>query len=92
MLTIQFSHMVCKDTTLLTYRAAITQYTYVEGPPPLYIAYVSPEQKKGSISGVTRNSRAMNQKGTKVNERKQWKELTFIHFLRTRKLHRLIYR
>ncbi len=23
-----------------------TQYTYIEGPPPLYISYVSPEQIK----------------------------------------------
>ncbi len=50
---------------------------YVEGPPPLYISYASPEQTRQDQYHArdTRNSRRQRQKNkkvTKVNESKQY--------------------
>ncbi len=65
-------------TTFFTYGTAITQYTYVEGPPPLYILYASPEQTKQDQYQDTLE--AAGDKGqrikelTKVNECKQCME------------------
>ncbi len=48
-------------TTLLTQGAAITLYTYVERPPPLYNSYV---QGSTSVDPRSRRQRPMNKKGT----------------------------
>ncbi len=55
------------------------QHNYIEGPLPLYIAYVSPEQTKQerhpeTLEAVGDKGQSMK-KVTKVNESKQWKEV-----------------
>ncbi len=77
---------MCKDTiTFLTYGAASTRYMHIEGPPPLYMSYVSPEQTKQDQHQETLEAtggQLLKKKDNKMNESMQWKEVFRKNLLR----------